>query len=179
MKHVLVFKLYKIYTHNLEELIKDDMCKETWNSLLKPHHDVLSYMIDLLKSIVDGLVDIHSKSFIHRCLDTASIYLINQEDKLVAKICNLVYSASVDQESMITLPENEENKKWRPPEQLLVSDETQKIDLFNLGTIVHQILVANTKAQNSLLRPLASLIRSEAEACYLITKLKIRVAESR
>ncbi|CAF2054752.1 hypothetical protein HID58_069727 [Brassica napus] len=80
---------------------------------------------------------------------------------------------------MITLPENEENKKWRPPEQLLVSDETQKIDLFNLGTIVHQILVANTKAQNSFLRPLASLIRSEAEACYLITKLKIRVAESR
>ncbi|KAF2534558.1 hypothetical protein F2Q70_00033427 [Brassica cretica] len=82
--------LVEPYMYTLEDLIKNQSCNNMWDTVLKPK----SARIDLLKSIVDGLLEIHSKLVIHRSLDPASIYLVYEENKLVGKIGNFLYSAS-------------------------------------------------------------------------------------
>ena len=52
-----------------------------WDTVLKPE----SARIDLLKGIVDELLERHSKLVIQRSSDPSSIYLVYEENKLVGK----------------------------------------------------------------------------------------------
>lgn len=65
-------------------------------------------------------------------LSTKDIYVIEEHGKLVTRVGNFEYNDLASDAAMTCLSIQQENTKWRAPEQADLVNDFEKVDIFNL-----------------------------------------------
>jgi serine/threonine protein kinase len=108
---------------------------------------ITTYKIQILKSIAEGLKEIHSKNIIHQDIHSGNI-LTKDFDRV--KITDLGLSKFINQQ----VNDNEEEKKvygnlpYIAPEVLKGKNYTQKADIYAFGIIINEVFTGKRPFHN-------------------------------
>nr|XP_045014578.1 inactive serine/threonine-protein kinase TEX14 [Jaculus jaculus] len=104
----------------------------------------MEVIVHLLLQIVDALIYLHSRGFVHRSLSSYAVHIVSAGD---ARLTNLEYMVESQDKGVhrdlaqVPLPTQLYN--WAAPEVILQKTATMKSDVYSFSMIIQEILTDN------------------------------------